>query len=102
MLLVDTNIFVAAADTSTPEHARCAALLDEHTDLVVPTPVAIETAWMIESRLGVDAEAVRRIRREQGARSHRPHRRRLVPLPGDADQKVGVRESLRARRRRRP
>lgn len=57
MLLVDTNILVAAADTSTPEHAACAAVLDEHADLLVPAPVAVETAWMIESRLGVEAEA---------------------------------------------
>lgn len=32
-------------------------MLNERADLVVPTPVAIETAWMIESRLGPDAEA---------------------------------------------
>jgi len=57
MLLVDTNILVAAADASAPEHDRCAALLDEHDHLVVPAPVAVETAWMIESRLGVGAEA---------------------------------------------
>jgi predicted nucleic acid-binding protein len=57
MLLVDTNIFVAAADTSTPEHEQCVAVLDEHSDLVVPAPVAVETAWMIESRLGAEAEA---------------------------------------------
>jgi predicted nucleic acid-binding protein len=57
MLLVDTNIFVAAADTSTPEYEQCAAVLDEHTDLVVPAPVVVETVWMIESRLGAKAEA---------------------------------------------
>lgn len=58
MLLVDTNILVAAADTSTPEHERCATVLEEHGGILVPAPVAIETAWMIESRLGADAEAV--------------------------------------------
>ena len=57
MLLVDTNVLLAAADTSAPEHPQCAALLDERTDLVVTTPVATECAWMIESRLGVTAEA---------------------------------------------
>lgn len=57
MLLVDTNILVAAADTSTPEHAACAGVLDGHAELLVPTPVAVETAWMIESRLGAEAEA---------------------------------------------
>jgi len=57
VLLVDTNILLAAADTSTPDHTRCAAVLDDHTDLAITGPVAVETAWMIESRLGPDAEA---------------------------------------------
>lgn len=52
MLLVDTNVLLAAADTSTAEHQRCAALLDERTDLAITTPVAAECSWMIESRLG--------------------------------------------------
>jgi hypothetical protein len=39
VLLVDTNILLSAADRSTPEHERCAALLDERTDL----PVTIAT-----------------------------------------------------------
>jgi uncharacterized protein len=58
VLLVDTNILLAAADTSTPDHTRCAAVLDDHLDLAITAPVAVETAWMIESRLGPDAEAV--------------------------------------------
>lgn len=57
MLLVDTNILVAAADTSAPEHERCAEVLDGHTHVTVTAPVAIETAWMIEARLGPVAEA---------------------------------------------
>ena len=57
MLLVDTNVLLAAADTSTAEHRRCAALLDERTDLAITTPVAAECSWMIESRLGPQAEA---------------------------------------------
>lgn len=57
MLLVDTNVLLAAADTSTREHERCAKVLDEHDDLAVTVPVAIECAWMIESRLGPAAEA---------------------------------------------
>lgn len=56
MLLVDTNILVAAADTSTPDHERCVAVLDDD-ELVAPAPVVVETAWMIESRLGAEAEA---------------------------------------------
>jgi predicted nucleic acid-binding protein len=57
VLLVDTNVLLAAADTSTTEHQRCAALLDERTDLAITTPVAAECSWMIESRLGPHAEA---------------------------------------------
>jgi len=57
VLLVDTNVLLAAADTSTHEHQRCAALLDERTDLAITTPVAAECSWMIESRLGPQAEA---------------------------------------------
>ena len=56
-LLVDTNVLLAAADRSAPEHTICVALLDDHQDLVVTAPVAAETAWMIESRLGPAAEA---------------------------------------------
>lgn len=57
MLLVDTNILVAAADTSTPEHESCVEVLGGDDDLIVPAPVVVETAWMIESRLGPEAEA---------------------------------------------
>lgn len=57
MLLIDTNVLLAAADTSAPEHLRCVALLDERTDLLVTTQVAVECSWMIESRLGPSAEA---------------------------------------------
>jgi uncharacterized protein len=57
VLLVDTNVLLAAADVSTPEHRRCAGSLDERTDLILVAPVAVESAWMIESRLGSHAEA---------------------------------------------
>jgi len=56
-LLVDTNILLAAADTSALEHLRCARVLDDHADLSITAPVAAETAWMIESRLGPAAES---------------------------------------------
>jgi predicted nucleic acid-binding protein len=57
VLLADTNVLLAAADTSASEHARCVALVQERSDLAVTVPVAAETAWMIESRLGPRAEA---------------------------------------------
>jgi predicted nucleic acid-binding protein len=56
-LLIDTNVLLAAADRSAPEHSSCAALLDERQDLAITGPVAAETAGLIESRLGPTAEA---------------------------------------------
>lgn len=57
MILVDTNVFVAAADLSADEQAICAELLDRPEDYRLPATVAAETAWMLESRVGAHAEA---------------------------------------------
>ena len=58
MLLVDTNVILAAADASAAEYETCARLLDAHAgDLAVTAPVAAESSWMIESRLGPRSEA---------------------------------------------
>jgi len=57
-LIVDTNVIVSAADTDEPCHADCAHLLRRHRgELVVPTPVVVESSWFIEDRLGPGAEA---------------------------------------------
>jgi hypothetical protein len=58
VLLVETNILLAAADTSTPEHEGCEALLEGGDSITITAAVAVETAWMIESRLGPSAESV--------------------------------------------
>jgi uncharacterized protein len=56
-VVVDTSVFVSAADTDEPRHDECAELLDRHGgELVVPAPVVPETAWLIEARLGPSAE----------------------------------------------
>jgi uncharacterized protein len=55
-VLVDTNVLLAAAGRSAPEHTIGVALLDDHQDLLVTAPAPAETAWMIESRLGPAAE----------------------------------------------
>ncbi len=52
MLLVDTGVFVSAADRNEPRHGECAALLRTRTDLVVAASVIPEAAWLIENRLG--------------------------------------------------
>jgi predicted nucleic acid-binding protein len=56
MLLLDTNVLLSAADTSDRDHLRYAALLDDRTDVAVTAPVAAETAWMLDARLGAAAE----------------------------------------------
>lgn len=56
-VLVDTGVFVSAADADEPRHHKCAQLLDEHRgELVVAAPVVPETAWLLEDRLGPSAE----------------------------------------------
>jgi len=56
-VLVDTGVFVSAADADEPRHHQCAHLLDEHRgELVVAAPVVPETAWLLEDRLGPSAE----------------------------------------------
>ena len=58
MLVVDTGIFVAVADRDEPHHPASVEALRGRSDLVVPAPVIPETAWLIETRLGPDAEAL--------------------------------------------
>lgn len=59
MILVDTGVIFGAADADDPRHRDCAELLDSLIDipLGVPVPVVVESAWLIESRLGPAAEA---------------------------------------------
>jgi hypothetical protein len=56
VLLVDTGIFVSAADQDEPRHSECADLLRARRDLAVTASVIPEAAWMIERRLGPPAE----------------------------------------------
>ena len=57
MIIADTGIFVSAADRSEPSHHVCAEILRSHSDIVVPATVVPEAAWLIEDRLGPQAEA---------------------------------------------
>lgn len=57
MIFIDTGVFVSAADRDEPRHTECAALLRTRLGLAVAAPVVAEAAWMIESRLGPNAEA---------------------------------------------
>lgn len=57
-VVVDTGVFVSAADTDEPRHADCAGQLTGHRgQLVTTAAVVAEAAWLIEDRLGPAAEA---------------------------------------------
>jgi uncharacterized protein len=59
VVIVDTNIWVEAADRARPNSARCIEVLRLYrTELVVPAVVIPEAAWFIEDRLGPAAEAI--------------------------------------------
>ena len=51
MLLVDTNIWLVAADGRSARHDEITTLLTGQ-DWASPTPVIAETAWLILDRLG--------------------------------------------------
>lgn len=56
-VLIDTGVFVAAADTDEPRHRDCAAILDTNWGRIGTTgAVVAEAAWLIEARLGPAAE----------------------------------------------
>jgi len=57
VILADTGVFIAAADRSEPSHHVCAELLRSEDNFVVPATVIPEAAWLIEDRLGAQAEA---------------------------------------------
>lgn len=55
MLLVDTNIWLVAADRRSDRHEEITRLLASEADWVSPTPVVAETAWLILARLGTES-----------------------------------------------
>ena len=57
MLLVDTGVFLAAADDNDPDHDACVAMLASSNDELVTTPLVVaEAGYLIERQLGA-AEA---------------------------------------------
>lgn len=57
MLLVDTNVWLAAADRSSRQHSACAQLLAIHAgELASTVPVVAETAWLLLDRSGPAAQ----------------------------------------------
>jgi hypothetical protein len=58
VLLVDTGVFLAAADDNDPDHDACVALLEASTDELVTTGLVVaEAAYLIDRQLGPVAEA---------------------------------------------
>lgn len=58
MLLVDTNVFLAAADRRSERHGDCAGLVRAHgRELASTVPVIAETSWLVLDRLGTGAQA---------------------------------------------
>ncbi len=59
MILVDTGVLYAAADDGDILHATATDWLASVTEeLIVPTPIAVETAWLLDDRLGPEHEAI--------------------------------------------
>lgn len=59
LVVVDTGVLLAAADADDRWHAQASEVLEQRpaAELVLPVPVAVETAWLIASRLGPATEA---------------------------------------------
>jgi hypothetical protein len=58
VLLVDTNIWLAAGDRRSARHRDCSALLAERAgELAAPVPVIAETGWLLLDRAGPAAQA---------------------------------------------
>jgi predicted nucleic acid-binding protein len=57
-VLVDTGVVLGAIDADDADHVECAAVLGHYSGrLLVPTTVISETAWQLETNVGVEAEA---------------------------------------------
>jgi predicted nucleic acid-binding protein len=58
VLVVDTGVLLAAADSNDPDHGACARLVTEEAAPLLTTPLVIaETGYLIERQLGPAAEA---------------------------------------------
>ena len=57
MLLVDTNVWLAAADRRSQHHAACLQVINTHRRHLASTaPVIAETAWLLLDRDGPNAQ----------------------------------------------
>jgi predicted nucleic acid-binding protein len=57
LLLVDTNVWLAAADRSSRDHVACVEVLRQRAgELASTVPVIAETAWLLLDRGGAQAQ----------------------------------------------
>ena len=54
-LLLDTGPIVAALNAKDPDHARCAMLIEEAGDLLIPAPVLVEVDYWLLKLAGPQA-----------------------------------------------
>ena len=54
MLVVDTNVLVAAADNADPDHDRSVQAIDGASPLVTTALVIAKTAYLIGRQLGAE------------------------------------------------
>ena len=58
MLLLDTGVILAAADTNDRAHEACLELLESTTETLVISPLVVaEAGYLIDRQLGSDAES---------------------------------------------
>jgi hypothetical protein len=57
VLIVDTSVLLAAADTADPDHERCTQAIEGASPLITTALVIAETAYLIGRQLGAAAEA---------------------------------------------
>jgi predicted nucleic acid-binding protein len=58
VLIVDTGVLLAAADSADPDHDSCAALIGTESGLLIASPLVIaEATYLIGRQLGARAEA---------------------------------------------
>ena len=57
-IIVDTGVLLGAIDAGDRDHLGAVAVLEAHVgQLLVAAPVVVETAWQLETNVGVEAEA---------------------------------------------
>lgn len=58
MLLIDTNIWLSAADERSQRYTESASVLADHEgQLAATVPVIAETSWLILARLGPESQS---------------------------------------------